>query len=85
MAITINAPRCECEVHLKTRPSTKGKIVPPNNPIIINPETSFFLSGIYCIACESITGNMFELPNPTNAIEMYISVKLLNVKKSDDR
>lgn len=52
-------------------PMAIGKIVPPKSPMIIRPDTSFFLSGCASNACEKRMGKIFELPNPINAMQIY--------------
>ena len=50
----------------------RGKTVPPNNPIIINPDISFLRWGMDWIACEKMIENTFEFPNPINPIHIYM-------------
>ena len=49
---------------------SNGNTVPPNSPIIINPETSFFFSGMANNACENIIENTLELPKPIMAMQI---------------
>ena len=49
----------------------RGNMVPPNSPIIIRPDTSFFLSGKDSTAWENTSEKMLELPKPTNAMAVY--------------
>ena len=49
---------------------SKGKIAPPNCPIIINIEILFFRSGYLTIACDTITGNKLALPTPIMAMNI---------------
>ena len=60
MAMTATAPACPM-ASLMT-PITSGKMVPPNSPIIIRPETSFCLSGTESNASENAIEKMFEWP-----------------------
>ena len=68
--MTATAPLCPM-ASLAT-PISSGKTVPPKSPIIISPETSFFLSGTAVSACAKMMGNTLEFPNPMSAIHIYI-------------
>ena len=61
------APICDC-IQSDTIPMKSGKIVPPNKPMIIRPDTSFLRFGRWSRAREKSMEKMFELPNPTKAI-----------------
>ena len=66
--ITATEPVCERKASL-AQPINIGKTVPPIRPIIIKPETSFFLAGILSKAWEKIIGKIFEFPSPIKAIQ----------------
>ena len=68
MVITKTAP-IWANIISDTIPITSGNIVPPNNPIIINPDTSFCLLGLCSNAWEKIMENTFEFPKPINATQ----------------
>lgn len=63
------APVCDWTAS-EANPMSKGNIVPPKSPIIINPDTSFCCCGLDSNACENRMENTFEFPNPTNAMQV---------------
>ena len=65
--MTATAPTCDY-IQSDTIPMKSGKIVPPNKPMIIKPDTSFLRLGKCNNARVNSMEKMFELPNPTKAI-----------------
>lgn len=66
--ITATAPFCP--IASLATPIRSGKTVPPKSPMIIRPDTSFFLFGSASKACENTMENTFEFPKPIKAIQI---------------
>ena len=58
--MTATAPACP--IASLQNPMISGKMVPPNRPMIISPDTSFCLSGTDSRTSENAIEKMFELP-----------------------
>ena len=58
--MTATAPACP--MASLANPIISGKIVPPNKPIIIKPDTSFCFCGMAVSACAKQIEKIFELP-----------------------
>lgn len=80
MVITATAPSWLPTKSL-AKPIAKGKIVPPNKPIIIRPEISFFFSGMLLSACAKIIEKTLELPNSMSVMQTYIANGVFNTNK----
>ena len=74
--MTMTAPACP--IASLAKPIRSGKMVPPNNPMIIRPETSFCFCGIAVSACakqmEKMFGKPIEGTVPSHPLEDYTGV-----------